>query len=119
MSIHIERTISTGSAVDLKETVWKIKDEFIREGAQVDTTPSSNGYFISITKGNALHSILGLKKALTLSIYSDEDNVHLKVNSGIFGLCIIPIIIAIVFLFLIPLISIIFIILIFISIYII
>ncbi|MGM9736039.1 MAG: zinc ribbon domain-containing protein [Candidatus Cryptobacteroides sp.] len=87
-----------GPASMIPEIANAIRDDFSKDGYEVSMDAlSSGGYDISITKGGLFKAVLGMKTALKVSLFPQDNGIHFEAGVGIFGQQAIPTVISMLF----------------------
>ena len=95
MSTFSKEQLLQADASHIPQIAEEIQNEFIEDNFVVSVDKNySAGRDISITKGGIFIAILGMRTALKVSLIPKTDGVLFKASVGIFGLQIIPAIIA-------------------------
>jgi len=75
---------------DLSGVASALKTHFEGKGYTVESTDSSYGYFISLTKGGIFKSVIGMKTALNIDVRKVSGGISVDAKVGIFGQQLIP-----------------------------
>lgn len=98
MATFSTKKILYGSPTLIPTIANRIQKEFQNDGYEVVMYAlSSGGYDISITKGNVFKAVLGMKTALKVTLFPQDNNINFEAGVGIWGQQAIPTVISMLF----------------------
>lgn len=91
MATFSKKELISASPSQIPQITESIRQEFEADGFEVDIdTLMSGGSDISITKGNLFKAVLGMRTALKIKLFPQNNGVFFDANVGIFGQQVIP-----------------------------